>query len=103
MEFLEHYSVSCTPCPMIHECVGVDLRGAGEHIYIYIYIPPNLVLILIPDRPVGQGFGHCGERQKPPTTLTHLILGGVSVLRPPYARPAPGTYVGGLSYLEPGF
>ena len=39
MEFFEHYSVSCTPCPMIHECVGVDLGGGGgEHIYIYIYI-----------------------------------------------------------------
>ena len=22
MDFFEHYSVSCTPCPMIHECVG---------------------------------------------------------------------------------
>ena len=39
MEFFEHYSVSCTPCPMIHECVGVDLGGGGgASIYIYIYI-----------------------------------------------------------------
>ena len=22
LDFFEHYSVSCTPCPMIHECVG---------------------------------------------------------------------------------
>ena len=67
MDFFEHYSVSCTPCPMIHECVGrANLEiwnletyvlqkagnqeiqtletsrrrssGGGEHIYIYIYI-----------------------------------------------------------------
>ena len=67
MDFFEHYSVSCTPCPMIHECVGrANLEiwnletyvlqkagnqeiqtletsrrrssGGGASIYIYIYI-----------------------------------------------------------------
>ena len=36
LEFFEHYSVSCASCPKNHE--SVDLRGGGEHIYIYICI-----------------------------------------------------------------
>ena len=34
-DFLEHYSVSCVPCPKNHESVD---PGGGGRAYIYIYI-----------------------------------------------------------------
>ena len=36
LDFFEHYSVSCAPCPKNHESVDPG-GGGGELIYIYIY------------------------------------------------------------------